>query len=142
MSENQPTEEKSGGTAPANENNRGKRYSKAEVSEIIAFINDHNTKNKRGGQKVASEKFGVSAVTISRWMNLDGKKSADNPSKKPAKRGRKPGTKNARKKSTVSRAKGSVTAGKDPAATLARLGQIYQQIEALQTEYDALKKSL
>ena len=44
---------------------------------------ERKTQNKRGAQKEAAERFGISTVTISSWMKAS-----------KAKRGRKPGTKN------------------------------------------------
>ena len=121
---------------PAEKTARGKRYSKEEVANIISFIQNHNKENKRGGQKVAAEKFGVSAVTISRWMNLDGKKS---PKKASKPSGKKTSGKKGKRK-TRGAATGKVS--QDPGKTLARLGEIYHQIAELQAEYDALKGSL
>ena len=106
---------------------KGKRYNPEERKEILDFIASYNKKNKRGGLKTASKKYKVSAVSISRWM-----KSSDKPDKK---KGRKPGRKPGRK------AAARVSSG-DIGKTLARLGELHGQIESLQAEYDAVKKSL
>lgn len=47
---------------------KGKRYSEAEKSEILAFIE----KQGRGGQTAASKKFGVSPLTLSSWRKKSG----------------------------------------------------------------------
>lgn len=134
MSENEIPE-----TKPAEKTARGKRYSKEEVEEIISFIRNHNKQNKRGGQKVAAAKFGVSAVTISRWMKLEGKKASKKDSK-PS--GQKTSRKGAKRKSGKTRGAAAGKVSQDPGKTLARLGEIYHQMAELQAEYDALKESL
>lgn len=55
---------------------KGKRYTEQEKSEILAFVAEVNKKNKRGGQKAASEKFGISPLTISSWLKKSKKKPA------------------------------------------------------------------
>ena len=54
---------------------RGKRYSAEEKSKIVAFVNEHNAKNKRGGQLTAAKKFGISQLTIATWLKKSGAKS-------------------------------------------------------------------
>lgn len=51
---------------------RGKRYSPEEKSKIVAFVTDYNAANGRGGQSKASEKFGISQLTIATWLRKGG----------------------------------------------------------------------
>jgi transposase-like protein len=53
---------------------RGKRYSAEEKSKIVAFVTEHNAKNKRGGQLTAAKKFGISQITIASWLKKSGGK--------------------------------------------------------------------
>ncbi len=55
---------------------RGKRYSTEEKSKIVAFVTEHNAKNKRGGQLTAAKKFGISQITIASWLKKSGGKAA------------------------------------------------------------------
>ena len=59
-----------------------RRYTPEEKQSVLDFIAERKTQNKRGAQKEAAERFGISTVTISSWMKAS-----------KAKRGRKPGTK-------------------------------------------------
>ena len=45
--------------------NTGKRYSDAQKSKILAFVNSRG----RGGISAAGKKFGVSYIALRRWMN-------------------------------------------------------------------------
>ncbi len=54
---------------------RGKRYSAEEKSKIVAFVNEHNAKNKRGGQLTAAKKFGISQITIASWLKKSSSKA-------------------------------------------------------------------
>ena len=60
-----------------------RRYTPEEKQSVLDFIAERKTQNKRGAQKEAAERFGISTVTISSWMKAS-----------KAKRGRKPGTNN------------------------------------------------
>jgi transposase-like protein len=53
--------------------NTGKRYSDAQKTRILAFVN----KQGRGGISAAGKKFGVSYIALRRWMN--GKTGAGKP---------------------------------------------------------------
>ena len=55
---------------------KGKRYTPQEKEEILAFVAEVNSKNKRGGQKIAAEKFNISPLTISNWLKATKKKVA------------------------------------------------------------------
>lgn len=54
---------------------RGKRYTPEEKNKIIAYVQDYNASNGRGGQSSASKKFGISQLTISSWLKSGGKGS-------------------------------------------------------------------
>lgn len=121
---------------------QGKRYSPDQKAEIIKFINEFNAANKRGGLKAASEKYGVTVVTLSAWMKKAGKpkakpatrKSTTPKAKVSRKRGRKPA---ARKAAPAAAAK---VVGVDKA--LARMTEIRKEIAALEKEFGELKKKL
>lgn len=111
---------------------QGKRYSADEKAEIFDFIKDYNAENKRGGMKNASEKYGVSVVTLSNWA-----KSTNGPEKRKVK-AKKAGVKKAIKATTVKAESSSAT----PDAILARLQNILSEIATLEKEYNTLKKEL
>lgn len=54
---------------------KGIRYTDDQKKEIVNFVADYNTANNRGGQAKASEKFGVSQLTISSWIKGSGTSS-------------------------------------------------------------------
>ena len=84
-----------------------RRYTPEEKQSVLDFIAERKTQNKRGAQKEAAERFGISTVTISSWMKAT-----------KAKRGRKPGTKKySRSQSSASRcgpARGPAPPGSSP----------------------------
>ncbi|MEM9237700.1 MAG: hypothetical protein AAGB14_13060 [Verrucomicrobiota bacterium] len=47
---------------------KGRRYTKAEKANIIAYVNKVNAERGRGGQSAASKKFKISPLTISSWI--------------------------------------------------------------------------
>lgn len=51
---------------------RGKRYSADEKAKVVAFVNEHNSANGRGGQSAAAAKFGISQLTIATWLKRAG----------------------------------------------------------------------
>jgi len=110
--------------------NQGKRYSVEDKAEMAEFIAVYNAEHKRGGMKAASDKYGVSVVTLSNW----GKSS------------RKPKRKTKAKKVVLKKAKEAKAAvGQNldgPDAILARLLAILSEITVLEKEYDSLKKKL
>jgi len=111
---------------------QGKRYSADEKAEIVAYIVAYDAENKRGGMKAASDKYGVSVVTLSNWKKKD---------KGPKKRKTK--AKKAVAKKTI---KASATHARvvtdTPEAILSRLQAIRSEIYTLEKEYDGLKKKL
>ena len=75
-----------------------RRYTPEEKQSVLDFIAERKTQNKRGAQKEAAERFGISTVTISSWMKASKAKRGRKPKaeaepkaeKAPAKRTRKP----------------------------------------------------
>jgi hypothetical protein len=47
---------------------KGRRYTEAEKAKVFEFIDEVNAKKKRGGQRHAAKKFGISLLTISNWL--------------------------------------------------------------------------
>ncbi|MBT4993780.1 MAG: hypothetical protein HOG76_11255 [Candidatus Marinimicrobia bacterium] len=111
---------------------QGKRYSAEEKAEIVAFIVAFDAENKRGGMKAASDKFGVSVVTLSNW-----KKKDKGPKKRKAK-----AKKVAAKKAVKTTATPVKAGGESPEAILSRLQAIRAEIHKLEKEYNGLKKKL
>ncbi len=112
--------------------NQGKRYSAEEKAEILDFIKTYNEENKRGGMKTASEKYGVSVVTLSNWS-----KAGKGPKKRKAR------AKKVVAKKTVKTVPKAVTApASSPDAILARMQTILVEIATLEKEYNTLKKQL
>ncbi len=110
---------------------QGKRYSVEEKAEIVSFIEAFDAKNKRGGMKAASDKYGVSVVTLSNW-----KKKGKGPKKRRAK------AKKVSAKRTVKTAALAKVVTDSPEAILTRLQAIRSEIHKLEKEYDGLKKKL
>jgi transposase-like protein len=50
------------------QNNKGRRYSLAEKSVVIAHVERINVERGRGGITHASKEFGVSPLTITNWL--------------------------------------------------------------------------
>jgi len=114
--------------------NQGKRYSPEDKAEIVAFIVAYDADNKRGGMKAASDKFGVSVVTLSNWKKKD---------KGPKKRKAKVKVKiAAAKKITKASGAPAMSDTDTPEAILTRLQAIRTEIHGLGKEYDELKKKL
>ena len=51
---------------------RGKRYTPEEKSKVVEFVKEYNSKNGRGGQSTAADKFKISQLTISSWLKNAG----------------------------------------------------------------------
>ena len=127
------------------------RYDAKKKAEVVAFVKEHNAKNGRGGQSAARKKYGITAVTIAKWLTeageeLPGKGGPKRGGKKKATRkgGRPKGSKNKRpaKKKSAGRAKAGAASGASLTAKLDRLSAIAKEIESLQAEFDSLKNSL
>lgn len=98
-----------------------KRYTAEEKGEILDFIKKYKTENGRGGQKAATAKFGVSAVTLTNWLKGEKKK-----------RGRKLGSKN----SPESKVK-KIAKEHNP-EDLRRLAALIEEIQELETLVERL----
>ena len=105
---------------------RGVRYSDSKKAKIVKFVQDYNQANGRGGQAAAVKKYGVSALTISKWSKKDGK----GPQKAPA----------ASKKKAVPTK--SASSASSTGAKLKRMIAIQQELSGLRQEFDSLKQSL
>ena len=123
--------------------NQGRRYSAEEKAEIVKFIQTYNAEHKRGGMKAASDKFGVSVVTLSNWGKGKRKQAAAKAKAKKVvakpKAKAKTKVKKAAPKAKVAPVK-SVTDNAD--AVLKRLQEIRGEIAALEKEFNTLKKKL
>ena len=54
----------------------GVRYTDAQKKEVVDFVSQYNSKNGRGGQSAASNKFKVTPLTISAWIKASGAPAA------------------------------------------------------------------
>lgn len=106
---------------------RGKRYSAEEKSKIVAFVNEHNAKNKRGGQLTAAKKFGISQITIASWLKKSGSKTAGKATKA-AKVNKKAAAKSAGK---------AVSTGGNMQKKLSSLLSLGNEIEKLERDLSA-----
>lgn len=57
---------------------KGKRYSENEKAQILSYVQEVNDQLGRGGITKASEKFGVSPISISRWLQQVSQKQPSN----------------------------------------------------------------
>lgn len=120
------------------------RYDQKTKDEVVAFITKYNEENGRGGQSAAAAKWKLNPITVKAWMEKAGVSSPGKSSKKKKKAGkpgRKPAAAAAPKvarapKAAPAKATGSVS------ATLKRMVDIQDQIQALQSEYNSLKSTL
>lgn len=104
---------------------RAIRYSDADKEKILQFVADYDREHGRGGQSAAAEKFGVSAMSISKWRN----KAA------PTKRASRAG-KNRKAKGATDPKHGETK------TVLERMLSIQSQIDELKAEFEALKARL
>ncbi len=100
---------------------RGKRYTPEEKSKIVAFVEDYNASNGRGGQSSASKKFGISQLTISTWL----KGSSKAPKAKKA----------VSKNSTQNKLTAMVSLGQE-------IEKLENELEKKRSKFDSLKASL
>lgn len=116
---------------------RGKRYSAEEKSKIIAFVNEHNAKNKRGGQLTAAKKFGISQLTIATWLKKSGGKSTG----KAAAKGAKKTT--AKSSSKAVSTKGSMEKKLNSLLSLGKeIEKLERDLKAKRAQFDSIKASL
>ena len=109
-----------------------KIYSADEKAEIVAYIIAYDAEHKRGGMKAASDKYGVSVVTLSNWKKKD----------KGPRKGKTKAKKVAAKKSVKTASAPAKKIADNPEAILARLQAIRSEINTLEKEYEGLKKKL
>ncbi|MDF1751798.1 MAG: hypothetical protein P1U89_03380 [Verrucomicrobiales bacterium] len=134
------------------------RYSDKTKKEVVEFVKKYDAEHGRGGQSAAKKQFKINPISIKKWCVDQGyttgpskKKAAAKPAAKPkaapAKAGAKKGVRRGRKPAaatTTAAAKSAaapVSSG-SMTAKLKKMSDISEKIEALQAEFDALKKSL
>jgi hypothetical protein len=103
------------------------KYSPEQRAEIVQFVHDYNAKNVRGGQAAASKKYGISVLSISKWLT---------PSGKPAKRNATGGTKR------PPAATKSVRVSESIDDTLRRMLDVQTKLDRLKAEYVELRDRL
>lgn len=108
---------------------RAVRYSPERQAEILQFVHDYNAKNGRAGQSSAVKKYGVSALTISKWLKSSGKPATKEAHGRPG-----------RPAATTAAKSVRVAQGVD--GTLKRMLEIQTKLGTLQAEYEALKARL
>lgn len=101
---------------------RGKRYTAEDKGKVVAFVQEYNAANGRGGQSTAAAKFGISQLTISNWL-----KNAGVPGK-------------------ASKAAGGKGSMQNKLASMLTLGQEITELEralnSKRSKFEALKASL
>ena len=107
----------------------GKRYSQTERNKILGHVKGVNEARGRGGVAAAVRKFGVSALTINKWLQAA---EPGAPSKRP---GRPPGRPAGR---PAGRPKSNTAS--NTAKTLKRLAHLDGQITKHETELISLRK--
>ncbi|MEX2578803.1 MAG: hypothetical protein WD342_07070 [Verrucomicrobiales bacterium] len=123
----------------ASASKRTKRYTDEQKEEILEFVRAYDKVHKRGGQAAAVKKFGVTALTISKWR----KEARKSPKKKAVEvrigKPRKPA-----ETSQTDKPDRGDTADRptNPEATLKRMLAIRREIDELRTEYASLKAAL
>lgn len=108
------------------------RYTQEQKDKVVAFVSDYNKKNNRGGQSAAASEFGISPITIAKWLKSAGVKKSTKAKKAPAK---KAGRGRPRKKAAA-------TTRDSLSGVLGRMQEIQKEIESLQSEFDSLKAKL
>ena len=117
---------------------RGKRYSAEEKSKIVAFVLEHNAKNKRGGQLTAAKKFGISQITIASWLKKSGSKATAKTAVKAAGKAPKAAKKAAAKSKGKTRGKAkAVSTGGTMQKKLSSLLALGNEIEKLERDLKA-----
>lgn len=129
-----------------------KRYDQKTKDEVVAFVQQYNDANGRGGQTAAVNKWDLNPITVKSWLEKAGVETPGRGGKKKGKPGRPAKTASA-KAPRVTRAEsgaetpraatsGSGSAHDGVSDTLRRMIAIQSQISALQSEYDKLKARL
>ncbi len=108
---------------------KGRRYSPAHKQKVVDFVNSVNAEKGRGGVAAATKKFGITALTVSKWMKDAA--AAGGAVIKPAGKKSRPGARKA--------ARGTRTAG-GRAQVLSQLSKIHDEIAAKKADLDALER--
>lgn len=124
------------------------KYDQKTKDEVVAYIQNYNAENGRGGQSAAVKKWKLNAITVKSWLEKAGVETPGRGGKKTkpgrkvkAGRAAKPGRKVVSKPGRKPGRRAAV-AGGDLAATLNRMVAIRAEITALEGEYAKLKDSL
>lgn len=127
------------------------RYTQEQKDEVIAFIQQYNEENGRGGQSAAVKKWNLNPVTVKSWLEKAGVATPGRGGRKKVRPGR-PGrpSKKAARKAVGSSARTSAAASVASAASavddlqgiLNRMVAIRGQIASLESEFAQLKDSL
>lgn len=94
-----------------------KTYSDEKKAEVKNYIETYNQKHGRGGQSAARKKYGISMMTLSKWMGGDNSRSGRN---------------------TSANNGGS----KDPLKILQKMMAVQKKIEGLRRQFVSLEKKL
>jgi hypothetical protein len=117
------------------------RYNQETKDEVIAFIQQYNEENGRGGQSAAVKKWNLNPVTVKSWLAKAGVETPGRGGRKKAKAGRP--KKVARKARAASPRKSvAAPAAGDLETILNRMVAVRQQIADLEKEYAQLKALL
>ena len=113
------------------------RYDQKKKDEVVAFIEQYNSDNGRGGQAAAAKKYKLNPITIKSWLEKAGVKTPGKSGKK--KKGGKRGPKKGTQRSTTSVAS---SGGDDITSNLKRMTEIQGEIAKLNSEYEKLKNKI
>lgn len=105
-----------------------KRYTQKKKDEVVQFIKDYDQKNGRGGKAQACARYGINPITIKKWCEAAGIKTAGKSAKKIA-----------RAAATGVKREGKSLAPNPVIKTLIRMREIQEKIDAMMLEYNALK---
>lgn len=111
------------------------RYDQKAKDEVVAFILKYNEENNRGGQSAAAAKYKISPITIGNWLKKAGVKKG---AKRKAK-SKVDGRTKAGRKAAAGRPKLAAAGDTSVAGVLQRMSAIQKEIDALQSEFNALK---
>ena len=112
---------------------KGKRYTPAKKKKVVAYVNEVNAAKGRGGVAAAKKKFGITALTISKWVKDAGGAIKGAPRK--AARGR---PKVSRKPAASGRAKSLAQL----TSLLKEIGQKKSELARLEAKFEQVKRSL
>ncbi len=111
------------------------RYDQKTKDEVVAFIEQYNEDNGRGGQAAAAKKYKLNPITVKSWLEKAGVKTPGKSGKK--RKGGKRGPKKGSKQTVVSQA--SSSASNSITDNLKRMSEIQKEISKLSSEYEKLK---